>query len=201
MSTGMGSLICSAQRGLLLWYSTKEWYSSAPGSPAPAATWLYKTRERVKTEAEGKKERKNRKWRQEMRGPNSKDEVRRQTWGTMNQWVEIGMCRKKPPPECQSSESDVVYMRAFMCVRGLRAVAVAGGAAAVAAGLYLSLFSVQGRSSAGNHRGRLSERCTRNGQHSGETLCSHLGQRYLNEECCFKITHPRLRKNMTQLRT
>lgn len=57
------------------------------------------------------------------------------------------MCRKKPPPECQSSESDVVYMRAFMCVRGLRAVAVAGGAAAVAAGLYLSLFSVQGRSS------------------------------------------------------
>lgn len=38
MSTGMGSLICSAQRGLLLWYSTKEWYSSAPGSPEPAAT-------------------------------------------------------------------------------------------------------------------------------------------------------------------
>lgn len=39
MSTGMGSLICSAQRGLLLWYSTREWYSSAPGSPEPAATW------------------------------------------------------------------------------------------------------------------------------------------------------------------
>ncbi|TNN66304.1 hypothetical protein EYF80_023440 [Liparis tanakae] len=40
MSTGMGSLICSAQRGLLLWYSTKEWYSSPPGSPAPAATGM-----------------------------------------------------------------------------------------------------------------------------------------------------------------
>lgn len=38
MSTGMGSLICSAQRGLLLWYSTSEWYWSEPGSPEPAAT-------------------------------------------------------------------------------------------------------------------------------------------------------------------
>lgn len=59
MSTGMGSLICSAQRGLLLWYSTKEWYSSAPGSPAPAATWLYKTRREGKDRGggeEGKKE-------------------------------------------------------------------------------------------------------------------------------------------------
>lgn len=68
-------------------------------------------------------------------------------------------------------------------------------AAAAAAGLYLSLFSVQGRGSAGNHRGRLSQHCTRNGQHTGETLSSHLGQRYLSEEFfCSKIRHPLLRK-------
>lgn len=38
ISRGMGSLICSAQRGLLLWYRTKERCSSTPGSPEPQQT-------------------------------------------------------------------------------------------------------------------------------------------------------------------
>lgn len=42
MSTGIGSLIWSPQRGLLLWYNTKEWYSSTLGSPEPAVTWPWK---------------------------------------------------------------------------------------------------------------------------------------------------------------
>lgn len=59
-------------------------------------------------------------------------------------------------------------------------------AAAVTAGLYLTLFSVQGLGCAGNHRGRLSQCCTRNGQHTRETLSPHLGQQCLNEEICSK---------------
>lgn len=34
-SMGMGSLTISPQRGLLLWYSTKEWYALRLGSPEP----------------------------------------------------------------------------------------------------------------------------------------------------------------------
>lgn len=34
-SMGMGSLMISPQRGLLLWYSTKEWYALRLGSPEP----------------------------------------------------------------------------------------------------------------------------------------------------------------------
>lgn len=61
-------------------------------------------------------------------------------------------------------------------------------AAAVAAGLYLSLFSAPGQGSVGNHRGRLSQHCTRNGQHTPETLSADLGHRYLNSfESCLEI--------------